>query len=100
MAVVDVGGVGADNESLQGHGEAPQATLVAPRRDAGVGSGGPQAPLHLVGAGHRLQRLQQQKGAVLALSCSMQEIETSAESGKMRANERFRPENNGNSCLE
>lgn len=73
VAVVDVGAVGADDVSLQGYGETPQATLVTSGWAVGTGSGGPQASLRLICSGHRLQGLQQQECTVLAGSCSMQE---------------------------
>lgn len=86
VAVVDVGGVGINSMSLQGHSEAPQRAPVAPHWVVvGVGSDGPQSSLHLICAGHGLKGLQQQKCTVLALSCSMQEREQKYQfkSGKM-----------------
>lgn len=67
VAVVDVGRAGTHGESFQGHGEAPQLAGFFPGWGVGVGSDGPQAPLHLIGTADRLQGLQQQEGPVLAL---------------------------------
>lgn len=49
VAVVDVGAGGANDVSLQGHGEAPQATLAV-----GTGPGGPLASPRPVVPAHRL----------------------------------------------
>lgn len=72
VAVVDVGAGGADDVSLQGDSEAPQAALVAPGRAVGTGPGGPLTPPCLVVPAHRLQGLQQQEGAVLAGTWTVQ----------------------------
>lgn len=69
VAVVDVGRVRTHQVPFQGDGEAPQPAGGAPPGGVGVRSGGPQSPLHLVGVGHRLQGLQQEKSMVLSLSC-------------------------------
>lgn len=66
VAIVDVGAGGADDVSLQGHCEAPQAALVSPCRTVGIGPGGPLASPGLVVPAHCLQGFQQQEGAVLA----------------------------------
>lgn len=58
VAVVDVGAGGADDVSLQGHGEAPQAALAAPGGAVGTGPGRPLASPHLVVPAHRLQGFQ------------------------------------------
>lgn len=73
VAVVDVGAGGADDVSLQGHGEAPQAALAAPGWAVGTGPGGPLASLRLVAPAHRLKGLEQQEGTVLAGPWTMQE---------------------------
>lgn len=56
VAVVDVGAGGADDVSLQGHGEAPQAALGGAL--GGTGPGGPLASPRLVVPAHRLQGFQ------------------------------------------
>lgn len=71
-AVVDGGGVWTHDVPFEGDGEAAQPADVVPRRGVSALPAGPQSILQIIRVGHRLQGLQQKKGAVLAFSCHMQ----------------------------
>lgn len=70
LAVVDIGTLWTHKEFFKGHGETFQSTGELPWWPAGVCSGGPQPPLHVVCMGHSLQGLEKKERTVLTLTCS------------------------------